>query len=848
MDGIARVIAEAAVRLHVDGRGLALEMRTAIRRALQEASATQGDLASPTGRMADDAERDSRRMRSSLGSISSSLLGVARSAASAALSGVKLLLIGTAAVGALAGVTQLTLALGALVGAALQAAGVLGVIPAALAGLKVVTSAITLGLTGMSDAFSAIASGDAAAFDEATKNMAGSARDFARAVRDVKPAFDQLRLGTQQALFEGLADVVKPLADTYLPVAGDAFRRIAQSANGAAREVADFMLQGQQVETVRHFLDNVNVGFANLATAARPAVSAILDIVNTGSNQFPRMTQAVNQWAEAFAARVRGAAESGALDAFFQRSIDAVQQLGRIFGNVFEGIGNIMHAAGSVGGGFLATIEKITAKFAEFTGGVEGFTAFQSFFSSMQRVVDALGPAFFELVSVIGTGLLPILADIASIMGPILVPIFEAFGRLLNALRPVFIAIANAVATAMEALIPFFDALGEAVQDAMPTLGPMIQDIGEAFAALFEAMVPLAPLFVDLLEAVLPIIPPFIQMIADLMPRFIEIIEILIPYIQAWADMLITLIPIFADIVGFLLDVFIPVLEFVITVFTGILDIITTVSTGVWNVVSTVWGAVFDFFAMIWNGITSTVSAAWTAIGSFFSGGISDIVGRIGVFAQDLWNKFKNMMSDIVSAVSTGVGNVVQWFKDLPGNITNALGNVGQWLYNVGRDIIQGLINGIKAMVQRVIDSVTGLINDALGAARALLGISSPSKVFREIGQQLAKGFSLGVEDGTDGAVKATEAMVQAVNDAAAFAPQITLSAPTEADLLAARQAGEAGTIVQQTNIMRPGTDVMQFAQHVMSRGVGDVLAGASILSVRRNPVQAGVDDQWVSL
>jgi phage-related protein len=845
---MARIIAEAGVRLRVDGKGLALEIRQVIRTAMREAAATQVDLPSPTRGMADDADRDSRRMRTSLGDIVGSLLGVARGAASAVLSGTKLALIGVAAVGALAGVTQLVLGLGALIGAALQAAGVLGLIPAALAGIKVVTSAITLGLTGMSDAFSAIASGDAAAFDEATKNMAGSAREFAQAVRDVKPAFDQLRLDTQQRLFEGLADVVKPLADTYLPVVSEGFQGIAGSANSAAKDVANFLLEGQQVSTVRHFLDNVNVGFANLATAARPAVSAILDIVNTGSNQFPRMTQAVETWANAFATKIRSAAESGALDAFFQRSIEAVQQLGRIFGNVFEAIGNVMDAAGSVGGGFLDTLEKITAKFAEWTGGVEGFTVLQSFFGSMQRVVAALGPAFFELLSVIGTGVLPILADLASIIGPILLPIFQAFGRLLDALRPVFIAVANAVATAMEALVPFFDALAEAINGAMPTLGPMIQDIGEAFARLFEALVPLAPVFVDLLVAILPIIPPLIDMVAELLPRLIEIIEALIPFIQAWVDMMVLMLPVFTDVVGFLLDVFIPVFEAIIWVFTKVLEVVTAVVEGVWWLISTVFGAIAEFLTGIWNDITSQVSEAWSAIGDFFSGGISGIVSKVGSWASDMWNKFKNMMSNLISAVGDGIGNVVQWFKDLPGKIFSAMGDLVGRLFQAGKDLIQGLWNGIKAMVQRVIDAVKGVVNDAIGAAKSLLGIASPSKVFTEIGRQLGAGLARGIEDGTGQAVDATTAMVQAITDAAAFAPQVTLTNPTAGDLQAARQAGAEAPVIQQTNIMRPGTDVMQFATTVMQRSYGDVLSGASILGVRRNPVQAGVDDQWVSL
>jgi len=846
---MARIIAEAGVRLRVDGKGLALEIRQVIRAAMAEAQATQVDLPSPTRRMADDADRDSNRIRRSLGSIGSALSDVAGRAASAALSGGKLLLIGTAAVGALAGVTQLALGVGALVGAAAQAAGVVGLLPAAFASLKASTAAIKLGLQGMSESMAAIASGDAAAFEESLKNLAPAAQDFARAVRDVKPAFDEMRLDVQQALFRDLADTVRPLADTFLPIASDAFKSIAGSANSAARETADFLLQGAQVEKVTTFSENLKASFANVAGALRPAVSALLDLTSTGSTFLPALTEQLNQWATGFSQRIAEAARSGELAAFFERSIEALRTLGRIAGNVFGAIGNILDAADTEAGGFLERIEEITQKFEDFTGSTEGQAAFGGFFESMRRVVDALGPAFFQLVAIIGRDFLPILADIASIIGPVLKPLFETFGRLLQSLRPLIAAIADAFATALEALGPFFDALATAINEAMPVLGPMIQDIGEAFANLFEAMVPLAPLFVELLEAILPIIPPFIQMIADLMPQFIEIIEALMPLIQALADAMVTLIPVFTDIASIILDVFIPVLEAVVAVFVAIVDAVTWVVNTLWTIISEVFWTIINFLGETWRDITEQVSEAWNAIGDFFSDGIDGVLAKINSFASDLWNKFKGMMSNVVSAVGDGVANVVRWFLDLPDKLLGALSGIGSWLWNSGRDLVLGMLNGIKAAVQRVIDAVKGMVNDAIGAAKNLLGIASPSKVFDEIGRQIGQGFAGGLDKSTGMVADAAAAMAQAAIDAAAItAPTVTLTNPTAEDLNAARAAGAEAPVIQQTNIMRPGTDVMQFSHLVLKRAYGGVLSGASTLGVRRNPVQAGVDDQWVTV
>lgn len=846
---MARIIAEAGVRLRVDGKGLALEIRQVIRTAMREAQATQVDLPSPTRGMADDADRDSNRLRRSLGAIGDALQGVASRAAGAALSGSKLLLIGTAAAGALAGVTQLAVGVGSLVAAAGQAAGVIGLLPAVFAAVKASTAAIQLGLSGMGDAMSAIASGDAAAFDEALKNLAPAARDFAREVKAVKPAFDEMKLDVQQALFMDLADVVKPLADTYLPIATAGFQGVARQAGMAARSTADFLLQGTQVQKVSQFSAALQESFGNVAQAIQPAVSALLDLVTTGSSFLPGLTQSLNNWATSFSQRISEAAKSGELAAFFQRSIDALRTLGDIAGNVFGAIGNIIGAANASGEGFLANIQRMTQKFEDFTGSAEGQTAFSSFFESMHRALEALGPAFFDLLTVIGRDFIPILADLAEIIGPVLGPLFQVLGSLLDALRPLIQSVASIFATALAGLRPFFDALAQAVNDALPDLIPVFQDIGSALAQLFEAMVPLAPVFVDLLKAILPIIPPFIQMIAEIMPEIIDLIKALMPIIEALANAFVQLLPVITDIVNFLLNVLVPIFQFVGFVIGGLIDIVVGTLTGIWDVVTTVLGAIGEFFANIWNDITSQVSAAWNAIGDFFSNGISGIVSKVGQFATNLWNGFKNMMSNVLGAVGDGIGNVIDFFAGLPGKIFGAIGDLGARLVQLGKDAIQGLINGLKAAASKVINFFKDLISDAVDAAMSFLGIASPSKLMKWVGEMMGAGLVQGIAGSTSDVVNAAAAMAKAAADAATVdTPGVTLTNPTAVPIDAAGASAGGGNVFQQTNIMRPGTDVQQFSQLVMQRGYGDVLSGASTLGVRRNPVQAGVDDQWVNL
>lgn len=816
-----------------------------IRSAMLEAQGAQRiDLPSPTTRMADDAERDDRRLNSSFANILRGAQNVARGVASAALSGTRLLLIGTAAAGAVAGVTQLALAVGALVQASLQAAGVLGLLPAALAAVKASQAAIKLGLQGMGEAMSAIASDDAAAFDEAMKGLSKSAQAFARAVRAVKPAFDRMRLNVQEALFRDLADVVQPLADTYLPIMESSFSGVARQAGIAARDVADFMLQSEQIQKVRVFGAQLQVAFGNVAAAIRPAVSALLDLVSTGSTFLPGLTQQLNQWAQGFADRIRESARSGELEAFFQRSIDTLQQLGRIASNVFGAIGNVIDAAGAKGGSFLEKLEQMTAKLKEFTGSAQGQEAFGSFFESIQKIIDALGPAFLELITILGRDFFPILADIAEVMGPVLKPLLETFGRLLQSLRPLILAIAKAFGTALEALGPFFDALAKAIDEHMPILGPMIEDIGLAFADFFTAMVPLAPLFVQLLEAILPIIPPLLQMATELLPKLFPLFDQFIILIAELVDLFVVVMPILTDVAGVILDIVIPVLEGFVFLIGRIVDGFGIMITGV----SEGTAQISEIFSVGWSEITGFFTDGAEGMKAAMGGGVDDMLKKVQGWGTDVVKWAQNTMTSFANWVKSGVDSAKNWISGFIGDIGSWFSNAGSWLVDAGKNIINGLLNGLRSAAGKVLAFFTNMITDALNRVYDALGMNSPSKVFRDIGTQIGAGLILGLEGAEGAVVNAAGSLAEAAIAGANGADQSNIRLGVNGGGTVDSATPTVGTtVVNQTNVMQPGADIHQFANTVLQRGYGDVIAGGSILSVSRQPVQAGVNDQWVS-
>jgi TP901 family phage tail tape measure protein len=78
---------------------------------------------------------------------------------------------------------------------------------------------------------------------------------------------------------------------------------------------------------------------------------------------------------------------------------------------------------------------------------------------------------------------------------------------------------------------------------------------------------------------------------------------------------------------------------------------------------------------------------------------------------------------------------------------------------NVGKDIVLGFIEGIKSMGSAVARAFRNLIDDGINAAKRFLGISSPSKVFMGLGEEVGAGFALGIKN-TEGLVTAASAFM----------------------------------------------------------------------------------------
>ncbi|MDK6519679.1 hypothetical protein QP149_26195, partial [Escherichia coli] len=75
----------------------------------------------------------------------------------------------------------------------------------------------------------------------------------------------------------------------------------------------------------------------------------------------------------------------------------------------------------------------------------------------------------------------------------------------------------------------------------------------------------------------------------------------------------------------------------------------------------------------------------------------------------------------------------------------NAARSFGSALVSVGRQLIQGLVNGIKSMIGAAVSAVQGVASKVVSAAKSVLHIGSPSRLFRQYGRWVDQGLIIGL-------------------------------------------------------------------------------------------------------
>ena len=122
----------------------------------------------------------------------------------------------------------------------------------------------------------------------------------------------------------------------------------------------------------------------------------------------------------------------------------------------------------------------------------------------------------------------------------------------------------------------------------------------------------------------------------------------------------------------------------------------------------------------------------------------------VNVFLAFNW---LNIGKQLVTAIGNGIKGAGSFIsssaKTIVDTLYNGVKKLPQTMLNLGRQMIQGLINGIKGMIAGVKDNIAEVAYGAVSTLKNILGIHSPSTVFKAIGVNLMQGLTIGMKDGS---------------------------------------------------------------------------------------------------
>lgn len=223
------------------------------------------------------------------------------------------------------------------------------------------------------------------------------------------------------------------------------------------------------------------------------------------------------------------------------------------------------------------------------------------------------------------------------------------------------------------------------------------------------------------------------------------ILMLITTYVNMWKTIITTAINFILGIWRAVWGLFGPLIMGVFNLIVAIIQlamrIIKLVITTAWNfiyavvsgavnriraIVTAVFGAINGFILRVFNGIKSFVTTIWNAI----YGAVSGPVGRVLSVVSSAFNTVKGVVSTVfnaikgiattawnavTTAISTALDAAKTKVSDAINTIKGFFSGAGTWLLDAGKKLIQGLIDGIKAMVKKVTDAISSITDKIKG-------------------------------------------------------------------------------------------------------------------------------------
>lgn len=278
-------------------------------------------------------------------------------------------------------------------------------------------------------------------------------------------------------------------------------------------------------------------------------------------------------------------------------------------------------------------------------------------------------------------------------------------------------ALSIAITTAGPALVVFITSL-------LSLIPVVIKMIGEGFVALLGVI---ANSTVEIVTTVVAIASAVLDVIITLAPKLIETIAALL---DAVLSAIQTVLPKLVEVIGVLLGaVLTAIITYIPQIVTAgvqlLLGLLQGILDNIWQITVVVVKIIVEFINGLASMTGAIIDAGFNLLVALINGITDAISKNTPVVLEALRNMFVTVIRSVLETIGGLVGDFIQ----------------------IGKDLIGGLVRGITDTVGDVVEAAKGVVRSAVNAAKNLLGIHSPSKVFAEIGRYSDEGLIEGLRN-----------------------------------------------------------------------------------------------------
>lgn len=448
-------------------------------------------------------------------------------------------------------------------------------------------------------------------------------------------------------------------------------------------------------------------------------------------------------------------------------------------------------------GGVLSFVAKLISSITLISGAVSKFSAL---FSALQGGSGILG----TIASAFGAISAPVLVVIAVIAGliAILVGVYNTSEEFRNKVNSAFEAVRSTVTSAIQEVVSF----------VMEIFGTLISWWNENHALFEQTATTVWNAIKSVVETVTNFLAPFIEATWNNIVSVVSVAwDILKVVIETALNIILGIIKLVMQLInGDWSGAWETIKEIANTLWEGIksivqiainavLEFIQNTLTSIKETWENIWNGISEFLSTIWEAIKTTISTVWENIKTIISNAIETakqtiinvwnaIVAYLKGVLENIKSSILNAWENVKSTVSNAIENIKNAILNGWNNVVNTVTNAGTRIveavktgfrnavagardfisnaWNVGRNLILGFVNGVKNAAGALIDAVGGAVQGAIDWAKGLLGIHSPSRVFRQFGEYTDEGFIIGVNNRAGAVMKTVGNMAQGAIDA----------------------------------------------------------------------------------